>query len=174
MNDLIILSILLASPRHGYGLKQRAGQILGQEAMHNNLVYPLLRRFVAEGWVTQKSVPGERGQTRKLYAITDKGRRFLINRLSEYGEKEANSPDAFLLRVGLFPALPPEARERILGIREDVLNARDKRLTDMQQTMDLGIYGADVVRHLRKGIRHELDWIRHLRQLQKKQKGKLK
>lgn len=31
--------------------------MLGQSDMHNNLVYPLLRRFVREGLVTQKKLP---------------------------------------------------------------------------------------------------------------------
>jgi hypothetical protein len=50
MNDLIVLAILLDGPKHGYQLKREAGFILGQGAMHNNLIYPMLRRFTAEGW----------------------------------------------------------------------------------------------------------------------------
>jgi DNA-binding PadR family transcriptional regulator len=172
MNDLLILSILLAGPKHGYGLKQEAGLILGQESMHNNLVYPLLRRFVSEGWVKQKSAPGERGQTRKLYALTPLGRRTLIERLSEFGEQEARSPEAFVLRVGLFMVLSPEVRERILNARENALRARDERFATLQQGMELGVYGGDIVRYLRQGIKTELSWISRLRQLEKKQKGK--
>jgi hypothetical protein len=47
MNDLIILATLLDGPKHGYQLKREAGFILGQGAMHNNLIYPMLRRFTA-------------------------------------------------------------------------------------------------------------------------------
>ena len=65
MNDLLLLSLLLAGPQHGYALKKRAGLISGQPAMHNNLVYPLLRRFVENKWVKQKVAAGERGQTRQ-------------------------------------------------------------------------------------------------------------
>lgn len=44
MNDLLILAALLEGPKHGYALKKHAGLISGQTDMHNNLVYPLLRR----------------------------------------------------------------------------------------------------------------------------------
>ena len=53
--------------------KKQAGLMLGQTDMHNNLVYPLLRRFVREGLVTQKKAAGERGQTRQVYSLTARG-----------------------------------------------------------------------------------------------------
>ena len=64
MNDLIILATLLAGPKHGYQLKREAGFIFGNAALHNNLIYPLLRRFAMEGLVTKKAVAGQRGQLR--------------------------------------------------------------------------------------------------------------
>src|ERR1700719_2372007 len=118
MTDLIILALLLPGPKHGYQIKREAGWILGQEAMHNNLVYPMLRRFLAEGMATKKSVPGERGQNRQQYVLTARGRRTLLARLNTYGENEAESAEGFHMRVGMFELLEPEARERILSLRE--------------------------------------------------------
>jgi len=174
MNDLLLLSLLLEKPKHGYRLKREAGLMLGHGAMHNNLVYPLLRRFVSEGLVTQRAAEGERGQMRKLYALTALGRRTLIERLSQYSEQDAVQAEPFLIRVGLFMVLAPEVCEQILTAREKALGARDQRLAALQQKMDLGIYGGDIVGHLRAQIDAELNWISHLRQLQKKQKGKPK
>jgi len=84
MNDLIILGLLSGGSKHGYQLKREAGFMLGHGDMHNNLVYPLLRRFTTAGWVTKKTVPGERGQTRQQYELTAKGRHELIRRLAEF------------------------------------------------------------------------------------------
>jgi DNA-binding PadR family transcriptional regulator len=61
MTDLILLALLLARPKHGYQLKREAGLLLGQEMLHNNLVYPLLRRFMKHRWVSRKTGPGQRG-----------------------------------------------------------------------------------------------------------------
>ena len=112
MTDLIILGMLLEGPQHGYRLKQNAGLIFGQGKLHNNLVYPLLRRFMANKWVTKKTIPGERGQKRQQYAITPLGRQTLLDRIRAFTEQDARSEDAFRVRVGFFAMLPPEDRDR--------------------------------------------------------------
>ena len=165
MNDLIILATLLDGPKHGYRLKREAGFILGQGAMHNNLVYPLLRRFTAEGWVSKKTVPGERGQTRLQYAITALGRRELVARLSEFGESDASSFAGFITRVGMFEVLEAPVRARILKERERYLQDREEKLAKLRQSMDLGTYGGEVVRYLIEQIHSELGWIRRLHRL---------
>jgi DNA-binding PadR family transcriptional regulator len=165
MTDLIILATLLDGPKHGYQLKREAGFILGHGEMHNNLVYPLLRRFTADGWVTKKTTPGERGQTRQQYAITPVGRRELIARLSDFGESDAASWPGFITRVGMFEALEEPVRASILTARTNYLQVREQKLTLLQQNMELGVYGGEVVRNLIEQIHSELAWIRRLRRL---------
>ena len=173
MTDLIILGMLLDGPQHGYRLKQHAGMIFGQGALHNNLVYPLLRRFMANKWVTKKTVPGERGQNRQQYAITPLGRQALMDRLRSFSEQDARSEDAFRVRVGFFETLPDEDREKILELREDALRSRSQILSNLQKAMDLDVYGGEVVTFLRQQTEAELAWIPHLRQLDAKtQKNK--
>ena len=162
MNDLIILATLFDGPKHGYQLKREAGFILGHGVMHNNLVYPLLRRFTSAGWVTKKSMPGERGQTRQQYAITALGRRELIARLSESSESDASSFSRFITRVGMFALIEEPVRTRVLQQRESYLQHREERLTAMRQNLDLGIYGGGVVRYLIEQIQSERAWIRRL------------
>ena len=162
-----MLSMMLGGPKYGYQLKREAGWIMGQGALHNNLVYPTLRRFLEEGWVSKKSVPGERGQTRQQYVLSAEGRRHLFERLSEFGEADASSESAFHLRVGLFPALKPEIRENILGRREAWLQSRDQNLAALQANLELGKFGGEIVRHMRKQIEIELEWSRHLRRIAK-------
>jgi len=162
MNDLIILATLFDGPKHGYQLKREAGFILGHGVMHNNLVYPLLRRFTSDGWVTKKSMPGERGQTRQQYAITALGRRELIARLSESSESDASSFSRFITRVGMFALIEEPVRTRVLQQRESYLQHREERLTAMRQNLDLGIYGGEVVRYLIEQIQSERAWIRRL------------
>lgn len=169
MTDLILLAMLLEGPQHGYRLKRDAGALFGQGALHNNLVYPLLRRFTAEGWVTKQTVPGERGQKRQQYALTALGRRTLLERLSTFTEQEARSADDFRGRVGFFELVPAEARERILGLREGFLKGRDERLAALQKNMDLGVYGGEVVIFMRAQVKVELAWIGRLRRLSSQQ-----
>lgn len=171
MNDLLLLAMMLEEPKYGYQLKREAGWMMGQEALHNNLVYPLLRRFLDEGWVSKKAVPGERGQTRQQYALTADGRRMFFERINAFSDADASSAEAFYLRLGIFADLAPESREAILSRREAYLERRDQTLAALQKKMDLGKYGGEIVRYMRKQIEMEQEWIRHLRRIAKAEKA---
>ena len=170
MNDLILLAILADGPQHGYALKKQAGMALSQPDMHNNLVYPLLRRFIAHKWVTQRKTAGQRGQTRQVYSLTPLGRAALVARIRQF--EDASSAAGFRLRVGLFELLDSAAREQILATREKYLQAREQRFVTLETGMDLGRYGSEVTRFMREQIRTELAWIARLRRISRKRKEK--
>ena len=168
MNDLLILASLLDGPQHGYALKKRVGTITGHGAMHNNLVYPLLKRFVAAAWVSRRKAPGQRGQTRELYSLTPKGRKALLARLASFSEKDAASGDAFRLRVGLFSVLDPQNRAEILDCRVKWLERRTAGLAGIAETMALDQWADETVRFLESQVGRERKWLDHLRKLGKK------
>jgi len=170
MTDLIILATLLPGPKHGYQIKHEAGLILGQGILHNNLVYPLLRRFMESKWVSRKAVPGKRGQTRQRYAITALGRKELVARLSSFSEQDARSEDGFRLRVGMFELLKPEVRGRILETRASFLRARIAHLTVIQTGFELDRYAREVTSQFCAETQSQLDWITHLHRLEKSRK----
>jgi DNA-binding PadR family transcriptional regulator len=167
MIDLVILATLLPGPKHGYRLKREASWILGQETLHNNLVYPLLRRFTEQGWVTKRTVPGDRGQKRHQYALTTLGRKSLIERLGEYSESDAKSLEGFLTRVGLFQVLDPAARERVLTGRAAHLQRTSEHLAVIKERFALETYARETVRFLTSQVQAELDWIEQLRKISK-------
>jgi DNA-binding PadR family transcriptional regulator len=169
MNDLLLLAALLPGPRHGYALKQQVGLITGKGALHNNLVYPLLRRFVENAWVNQRRAEGERGQTREVYALTAKGKRELLRRLGTYGEEEATSEAGFRLRVGLFGFLDADTRGRILKVRDEFLAAREERLSRITSSMETGPWGSEVVQFFREQVRVEREWITRLERKAKRE-----
>ena len=162
MNDLIILGLLFHGSKHGYQLKREGGFMLGHGDLHNNLVYPLLRRFTTAGWVTRKKVPGERGQTRQQYELTAKGRRELIRRLAEFSGDDVRSEAAFSTRVGMFGLLEKDTRAQILRKREAYLHEREERLTTLKTNVEVGTYGAEAIGFLRERIRSEIAWIKRL------------
>ncbi|HYM79684.1 MAG TPA: PadR family transcriptional regulator [Candidatus Dormibacteraeota bacterium] len=168
MNDLLMLAMMLGGPKYGYQVKREAGWMMGQQALHNNLVYPMLRKFLEERWVSKKAVPGERGQTRQQYVLTAEGRRVFFERMNAFSEADASSADAFRLRVGVFGALKAESREAILSARERYLQRRDQTLETLQSNMELGKFGGEIVRYMRKQLEMEQDWIRHLRRIAKR------
>ncbi|HTT19478.1 MAG TPA: helix-turn-helix transcriptional regulator [Candidatus Sulfotelmatobacter sp.] len=165
MNDILLLALLLGGRKYGYQLKREAGWMTRQAALHNNIVYPRLRKFLQEGWVSKRSVPGDRGQTRQQYALTAEGRRTLMERLSQFADADAASEEAFRMRLGLIEYLKPEVRESLFAGREKYLQHRDEALESLQDKMDLGKFGREIVRYMRKQIEMEQDWIGHLRRM---------
>jgi DNA-binding PadR family transcriptional regulator len=165
MNDLILLAALLEGPKHGWALKKVAGLVSGSGDLHNNLVYPLLKKFVRERWVRRRSEPGQRGQTRAVYSLTDRGHQELLRRLSEFGGREASSPAEFHIRAGLFAILDRETRSRILAERDRYLTARENQFRAIRENlcaMNASEWGSEVVTFLLEGIRSERRWIRAL------------
>ena len=162
MNDLLLLATLLGGPQHGYALKKQAGLITGQREMHNNLVYPLLRRFGENGWISKRKAPGQRGQTREVYALTNKGKQELLRRLGQFTNKEAASESAFRLRVGLFGVLDSDTQKRIVAERDLWLAARELHLASLAAAVNLGVWGGEVVRFFREETRRERRWIASL------------
>lgn len=130
--------------------------------MHNNLVYSLLRRLVESGWVSKRKGASQRGQTREIYALTNKGKQELLRRLSDFTSKEAASEQSFHLRVGLFSVLDAGTRGAILTARDEWLAAREQRLARLSGALDLGTWGSEVVLFVLDQIRAERKWISHL------------
>lgn len=159
MNDLVILAALLGGPAYGYALKKTAGLIFGSGTMHNNVVYPSLKKFMRNGWVEQATVQGERGQQRKQYRIKSAGRKYLLERLGNFGEREATEDGDFLFRVALFDVLPKRKREAIVAARKSFLTSRAAQLSELRKTTQPRSFGAVALDRLQSLVEGELRWI---------------
>ncbi len=164
MIDLVLLAALLQRPAYGYALKRTAGLIFGRGVLHNNVVYPLLKKFVEAGWVEQSTVQGDRGQERKQYRITPAGRRHLLEQIATFGEREASDDGEFLFRVAMFDLLPEEKRQQIVAVRKVFLETRVKELSEMEKTGKARSFSAMVLKRSRALVQEELEWTSRLQQ----------
>lgn len=174
MHDLLVLAALLPRPTHGYALKKQVGLLTGQRALHNNLVYPLLRRFVENAWVSKRTSAGQRGQTREVYSLTVKGKQELLRRLRDFPDTEAASDNGFRLRVGLFAVLDAEIRQRILASRDAFLALRQQRLAQISTLTEADTWGREVVRFFGDQVRAERAWIAGLARKNKRETSALR
>jgi DNA-binding PadR family transcriptional regulator len=162
MNDIIILSLLLEGPKHGYRLKQDAAMFAEQQQLHNNTIYPLLKRFLKSGWISQQQADGERGQTRLLYALTKAGRQALVDKLTDFSDADVINPHAFRLRVGLFGLLDTPTRQRILTLRDEHLAGRLDRIRKIAKAHIVEGWAASTMNHVTKELQLERKWIAQL------------
>jgi PadR family transcriptional regulator, regulatory protein PadR len=78
---LAVLTVLHRGDAHGYALVQRL-RVLGLGSLRGSTVYPLLTRQEELGRVEHRWEPDSGGPPRKVFSITDAGRRDLV-RLAE-------------------------------------------------------------------------------------------
>jgi PadR family transcriptional regulator PadR len=74
--EMAVLATLTEGDRHGYALAQRLGD-KGLGTIRGGVLYPVLNRLESEAAVSSTWQAGAGGPGRKVYAITDDGRRRL-------------------------------------------------------------------------------------------------
>jgi len=73
--DIQILRLVQSRPLWGYRIKKQVEALFGVRVRHS-VLYPLLKTLELKGFVVSERQQNE-GRTRKVYAITSKGRRYL-------------------------------------------------------------------------------------------------
>jgi PadR family transcriptional regulator PadR len=99
--EMAVLAALTEGDRHGYALVQRLAEE-GLGKVRGGVLYPVLNRMEADAVVESSWHAGQGGPGRKVYAITDAGRRRLA------GQREAWS--RFAGTVSRFIEQTTEAR----------------------------------------------------------------
>jgi PadR family transcriptional regulator, regulatory protein PadR len=79
--DLIVLAALAAEPAHGYAvieaIKRKSGQAFD---LPEGTIYPALHRLEQAGLLSSHWTTAESGRKRRVYALTRRGRRALVER----------------------------------------------------------------------------------------------
>jgi len=107
-----LLGLLLDGPLHGYRLRQRARHFSWIYPMTNTSIYPALHGLEQDGFVSHRSEI-HNGRARKVYEVTDAGRRELGRWLAEPAPEDATFRDQLLLKVAMLgdPEMDAGARE---------------------------------------------------------------
>lgn len=76
VNELLVLATLEAGPRHGYQIALDVEEESdGAFELQHGTLYPILHRLEKEGLI--EGTWEEEGRRRKVYGLTDRGRRHL-------------------------------------------------------------------------------------------------
>ncbi len=112
MYEFLILAQLARSPRHGYMIAKVIDHIIGPfRRAQWGALYPVLSRLEEEGLIeaVETEAPSE-GRQRKVYAITETGRRRLHDHVMDTEHHLGEYDQLFVQKVGLFSQLAPEER----------------------------------------------------------------
>jgi DNA-binding PadR family transcriptional regulator len=89
-------------------------------------IYPALAELTAEKRVTARTVPGQGGPSRKIYRLTDAGRKVFLQKLKETVPQHKVKSE-FLVLMHFAEHLPPARLDAIL----------DERLEDIERHLGL-------------------------------------
>src|SRR4051812_8895852 len=163
--DIVILSHLQRGPVHGYELKRSVSATTAY-ALHNNTLYPALKRFEEAGAVTRTAEQQEGRPPRHVYALTDLGRELLHDLLADLPAEQAGDEPEFLTRLGQFEHLTPDERRRVLAARAAALRDQAGHLRELAARTERSPrnhrWGGLVVAELADRVERELAWIARL------------
>ena len=162
--EILLLRHLTRRPAHGYELRKRVENTVGV-TLHNNSLYPALKRFEEAGAVTRTSEPSENGRPpRQVYALTPVGRELLHDMLADFPPDQARDDTEFLARLGQFSLLTAPERLAVLDARTVSLNGRLHHFRDMHALASDEPWGLVVTAELIRRDESELRWIAELRE----------
>jgi len=81
----LILSLLAGGENYGYAIIQKIkARSKDRIQWTDGMLYPVLHRMEAEGWITSRWVAAENGRKRKYYAIKKDGKRALEQKRQQW------------------------------------------------------------------------------------------
>jgi transcriptional regulator len=78
MTLMVLKTLRVMGPMHGYGMARRIEQISGKQLLVNyGTLYPALLRMEQEGYISSKWGSSDNNRRAKFYSLTRSGRRYL-------------------------------------------------------------------------------------------------
>lgn len=164
--EILILRRLRSGSAHGYELRKRVEQTTGV-VLHNNSLYPALRRFEEAGAVTKTAEPQDGRPARLVYTLTEVGQVLLHDMLADLPAGQAGDDTEFIARLGQFSLINSAERARVLASRTQAVHAQLAHLRAMRELAVLGgeRWGALATAELIRRHEQELTWLRELGRL---------
>src|SRR5262245_52017787 len=93
---LVLRTLDVLGPLHGYGIARRIEQISGDLLQLNQgTLYPALLRMEQEGWIASKWGASDKNRRARFYSITAAGRRQLAHETGDW-QRMSSTIDRFL------------------------------------------------------------------------------
>src|ERR1022692_866 len=139
---LYLLKLLDEAPRHGYEvIRLLQDRFMGVYAPSPGTIYPRLARLEEEGLVTHDEVDGK-----KVYRITDKGRKEIQSRLEDLADLEEEITES----------VRDIAREVTEDVRDTVRNLREELTSASREVRDGKERAQDTAREKARRAREEV------------------
>lgn len=178
MYELMVLSLLMRSPLHGYLIVKITNDMIGPWAkISSGTLYPLLTRMEQAGLISvvkseSTAVAGER-QTR-TFMITEEGRKRFHQVMMDMSSNLGDYQNIFRYKLGFFDLLQPQERlllfnhyinycqTSVLHLQTEMANlAHELSGLPNQRFLENVLR---VMEHIERQTQAELEWVRGMRE----------
>ena len=131
----VILGLLEQGEKSGYDIKNCFNEEIGEfwSAKHSQ-IYPELRKLTEEGLITYRNtIIGEKLE-KKIYSITDKGRKDLNNWLEKTTELPNAEKDEFILKLFF---LKKSDKDILVNMFKSQIHLREEKLLFLKNRRDV-------------------------------------
>jgi len=178
MYELIILSLLMSGPVHGYLIVKVMNDIVGPYTkLSHGRLYPLLARLEEDRWIVASSEPvRERvgGRNLRRFQITENGRRRFHEVMMDTTSNPAEYQKLFLHKVQAMENLQPAERMFLLDHYLNFCQAHVLYMTaKLEEVKRLEHHGmgparfdalVKIMQHVINQWQLEFDWVNQLRE----------
>jgi DNA-binding PadR family transcriptional regulator len=178
MYELIVLSLLIRWPMHGYLIAKITNDLIGPWAkVSSGTLYTILTRMEQDGRiavVTDRQEPTRGERRSRTFSITDEGRTRFRQLMMDTASNLGDYQNVFRYKFGYLDVLRPEERLLLLN---HYINYCQTSILHVQREMDglpqeLANYPnpayldnlLEVMRHVVAQWQAELDWARRMRE----------
>ena len=178
MYELIILSLLMSAPVHGYLIVKVMNDIVGPYTkLSHGRLYPLLARLEEDGLIIATSEPAKEragGRNLRRFQITEKGRRRFHEVMMDTTSNPAEYQKLFLHKVQAMENLQPAERMFLLDHYLNFCQAHvlymTAKLGEVKRLEHHGMGPArfdalvKIMQHVINQWQLEFDWVNQLRE----------
>ena len=168
--DLVILSVIAETPRHGYDLKAELErrEVRDWVTVSRPQVYYSLRKLADRGLIAPASSDASGGPERQVYAITPEGQQELSQSLEREEWATSRPPQPFLIWLALSSHANRDVRARVLEARavfiEDTLHKERQTFKDFgKHSGPMVAEGTMMVELTIAQLECERDWLKKVR-----------
>ena len=165
--DLVILSVIIEAPRHGYDLKAELErrEVRDWVTVSRPQVYYSLRKLADRNLIAPVSSAESGGPERQVYAITPEGQHELSQSLEREEWATSRPPPPILIWLALSSHADRDTRARVLEARatfiEDTIGKERQTLKDFgKHTGPMVAEGIMMVELAIAQLECERDWLK--------------
>lgn len=174
MYELIVLSLLMRQPAHGYLIAKIINDIIGPIARASNgRIYPLLAKFEETGLIDAFDEEQD-GRQMRTYRITDAGRARFRHLMLDTDSSPREYPEIFSFKVTVFAFLTPDEQRNLISHYIQFCQAHIKHLgarlpglaAEADDYCSIPAHAAaihSVMKHRARQWKLEVEWAESLR-----------